>query len=42
MIIYGLNPVLEALRAGGVRRLRVGTRGDRRVEEAITLAVKDG
>ncbi|OFW09827.1 MAG: 23S rRNA (guanosine(2251)-2'-O)-methyltransferase RlmB [Acidobacteria bacterium RIFCSPLOWO2_02_FULL_67_36] len=42
MIIYGLNPVLEALRAGGVRRLRVGTRGDRRVEEAITLARQTG
>ncbi len=26
MIIYGINPVLEALRAGRVRRVRVGTR----------------
>lgn len=42
MIIYGLNPVLEALRAGRVRRLRVGTRGDRRVDEAITLARRSG
>jgi 23S rRNA (guanosine2251-2'-O)-methyltransferase len=38
MIIYGLNPVLEALRAGRVRRLRVGPRADRRVEEAIAIA----
>jgi 23S rRNA (guanosine2251-2'-O)-methyltransferase len=42
MIIYGLNPVLEALRAGCVRRLRVGTRGDRRVDEAIALARRSG
>jgi 23S rRNA (guanosine2251-2'-O)-methyltransferase len=38
MVIYGLNPVLEALRSGRVRRLRVGDRGDRRIEQAIELA----
>jgi len=38
MLIYGLNPVLEALRGGRVRRLRVGPRGDRRVEDALALA----
>lgn len=38
MIIYGINPVLEALRAGRVRRLRVGARGDRRVDEAVAIA----
>ena len=38
MIIYGINPVLEALRNGRVTRLRVGPRGDRRVEEALALA----
>ena len=38
MIVYGLNPVLEALRAGRVQRLRVGDRSDRRVEEALALA----
>ncbi len=38
MIVYGINPVLEALRAGRVRRLRVGARGDRRIDEALTLA----
>ena len=42
MLIYGINPVLEALRAGRVRRLRVGPRGDRRVEEALTLARAHG
>ena len=38
MIVYGLNPVLEALRAGRVRRLKVGARGDRRTDEAVALA----
>jgi 23S rRNA (guanosine2251-2'-O)-methyltransferase len=38
MIIYGLNPVLEALRSGRVRRLRVGPRGDRRVDDALAIA----
>lgn len=42
MIIYGINPVLEALRSGRVRRVRVGPRGDRRVEEALTLAREKG
>jgi 23S rRNA (guanosine2251-2'-O)-methyltransferase len=38
MIIYGLHPVLEALKAGRVTRLRVATRSDARVQEALTLA----
>ena len=42
MIVYGLNPVLEALRAGRVRKLRVGPRSDRRVEDAIALARRTG
>jgi 23S rRNA (guanosine2251-2'-O)-methyltransferase len=42
MIIYGINPVLEALRSGRVRRVRVGPRGDRRVEEALALAREQG
>ena len=42
MFIYGLNPVIEALRAGRVRRLKVGPRGDKRVDEAITLAQRSG
>jgi 23S rRNA (guanosine2251-2'-O)-methyltransferase len=37
MIVYGINPVLEALRAGRVRRVRVA-RSDRRIEEVMTLA----
>jgi 23S rRNA (guanosine2251-2'-O)-methyltransferase len=40
MIVYGVNAVLEALRSGRVRRLRVGPRLDRRVEDAIALARK--
>jgi 23S rRNA (guanosine2251-2'-O)-methyltransferase len=42
MIVYGLNPVIEALRAGRVRRLRVSARADRRVEEALALAQARG
>src|SRR5687767_12667410 len=42
MLIYGINPVIEALRAGRVRRLRVAPRADRRVEEAIALARQRG
>ncbi len=38
MIIYGINPVLEALRAGRVRSLRVSARADRRVQEVLRLA----
>lgn len=38
MIIYGLNPVLEALRAGRVRRLKLGPRADKRTDEVLALA----
>jgi 23S rRNA (guanosine2251-2'-O)-methyltransferase len=38
VIIYGINPVLEALKARRVRRLRVSTRADRRMDEVIALA----
>src|SRR6185436_6426825 len=38
VIIYGINPVLEALRRGCVRKLRVGPRRDRRIDEALTIA----
>jgi 23S rRNA (guanosine2251-2'-O)-methyltransferase len=41
MIVYGINPVLEALRAGRVRRLRVA-RNDRRIGDALTLASTHG
>jgi len=42
MIVYGVNPVMEALRAGRVRKLRVGPRSDRRVEDVLALARKSG
>jgi 23S rRNA (guanosine2251-2'-O)-methyltransferase len=42
VIIYGLNPVLEALRSGRVRKLRVASRSDRRVEEALAIARQRG
>ncbi len=42
MIVYGLNPVIEALRAGRVRRLKVGPRGDKRTDEAVALAKTSG
>src|SRR5438132_327828 len=38
MLIYGINPVLEALKAQRVRRLRVGTRSDKRMDEILALA----
>ena len=38
MIVYGINPVLEALKAGRVRRLRLSARGDRRIDEVMSLA----
>ena len=42
MIIYGLNPVLEALRARRVRTLRVSARSDRRVQDVLRLAALAG
>ena len=42
MIIYGVNPVLEALRAGRVKEVRVGGRGGGRVPEVVTLAGQQG
>lgn len=41
MIIYGINPVLEALRAGRVRELRVSREGGR-VQELLALAAECG
>ena len=40
--IYGINPVVEALRAGRVRAIRVSARGDKRVEEIFALARQAG
>lgn len=42
MIVYGINPVLEALKTGRVRRLRLAARGDRRIDEAVALAREAG
>jgi 23S rRNA (guanosine2251-2'-O)-methyltransferase len=42
MIVYGVNPVLEALRAGRARRIQVGSRSDRRIDEILALAGKRG
>jgi 23S rRNA (guanosine2251-2'-O)-methyltransferase len=44
MIIYGINPVFEAIRAGRVREIRVAQRADDRLqqllEEAARLSVR--
>jgi 23S rRNA (guanosine2251-2'-O)-methyltransferase len=42
MLIFGINPVLEALRAGRVTRVRIATRLDKRIEEVIALAHERG
>lgn len=42
MVIYGINPVLEALRAGRVTAIRVGHRGGARMHELLTLASERG
>jgi 23S rRNA (guanosine2251-2'-O)-methyltransferase len=38
MLIYGINPVTEALRAGRVTRLRVGDRSDARLRTLLSDA----
>ena len=38
MIVYGINPVLEALRAGRVREIRIGERTDERLRQLLALA----
>lgn len=42
MIVYGINPVLEALRAGRVTLLRIGDRGGDRMRELMRLATERG
>jgi 23S rRNA (guanosine2251-2'-O)-methyltransferase len=42
MIIYGINPVLEALRAGRVRTVSVSGRADQRVQDVLRLAGAGG
>lgn len=40
MIIYGINPVLEALRAGRVKELHVGDRADARLKRLLAIAAE--
>jgi len=42
VIIYGINPVLEALRAGRVKEVRVGDRADDRLKQLLALAAERG
>jgi 23S rRNA (guanosine2251-2'-O)-methyltransferase len=42
MVIYGINPVLEALRAGRVDAIRFAHRGDARLSELLDTARKAG
>src|SRR5258706_14095411 len=42
MLIYGINPVLEAVRAGRVNSLRVSPRADERLTEVVREAEKRG
>ncbi|MCH7749467.1 MAG: hypothetical protein IH939_15375, partial [Acidobacteria bacterium] len=42
MIIYGINPVLEALRAGRVRAIRLGTASSPRTAQVRRLAAAAG
>jgi 23S rRNA (guanosine2251-2'-O)-methyltransferase len=42
MIVYGINPVLEALRAGRVKALRIAGRDDERMRELLAFAATHG
>lgn len=42
MIVYGINPVLEALRAGRVKALRISSRDDDRMRELLAFASTHG
>jgi 23S rRNA (guanosine2251-2'-O)-methyltransferase len=42
MLIYGINPVLEALRAGRVASIRLSSRADDRVSAAVRRAEEQG
>src|SRR4051812_50229467 len=42
MLIYGINPVLEALRAKRVSLLRLSPRADDRLTEIVRLADEQG
>jgi len=40
--IYGINPILEALRAGRVKEIRVSERGNERLRQLLALAEERG
>jgi 23S rRNA (guanosine2251-2'-O)-methyltransferase len=42
MRIYGINPVLEALRAGRVTSIQLSSRSDHRIDEVVRLAESRG
>lgn len=42
MLIYGINPVLEALKAGRVKELHVGPRGGERIAQLLAVASQHG
>src|SRR6476661_6548666 len=42
MLIYGINPVLEALRARRVKAIRVSSRTDERLAAVLRLADEQG
>ena len=42
MIVYGINPVLEAIRAGRVKALRISSRDDERMRELLAFASAHG
>ena len=42
MIIYGINPVLEAIKAGRVREIRVAERADDRLQRLLDEAARAG
>jgi 23S rRNA (guanosine2251-2'-O)-methyltransferase len=41
MIVYGINPVIEALRAGRVKELRVGDRDAARLRDVLKVAERE-
>src|SRR5690349_11493696 len=42
MLIYGINTVVEAIRGGRVREIRVAERGGERLQEVINAATRAG
>lgn len=42
MLVYGINPVMEALRTGRVREVRIGDRSGPRIQEIVRMAERAG